>query len=40
MMLRDIIARVGVVLEKDYAQMKLMDLENEWLGQKAFAKDQ
>jgi hypothetical protein len=38
-MLRDIIARVGVVLEKDYTQMKLMDLENEWLCQKAFAKD-
>ena len=26
--------------EQDYAQMKLMDLENEWLHWKAFAKDQ
>ena len=27
-------------LEQNYAQMKLMDLENENLHQKAFAKDQ
>jgi len=40
MMLRDIIERVGVVLEQDYAQMKLMDLENERLRRKVFAKDQ
>jgi hypothetical protein len=39
-MLREIIGRVGVELEQDYAQMKLMDLENERLRQKAFAKDQ
>jgi hypothetical protein len=39
-MLREIIQRVGVELEQDYAQMKLMDLENERLRQKAFAKDQ
>ena len=38
-MLHEIIRRVGVELEQDYAQMKLMDLENEWLCQKAFAKD-
>jgi hypothetical protein len=38
-MLREIIRRVGVELEQDYAQMKLMDLENERLRQKAFAKD-
>lgn len=40
MTLRSIIERVGVVLEHDYAQMKLMDLENERLRQKAFAKEQ
>jgi hypothetical protein len=28
-----------MVLEQDYAQMKLMDLENERLHQKAFGKD-
>jgi hypothetical protein len=39
-MLRDIITRVAMVLEQDYAQMKLMDLENERLRQKAFGKDQ
>ena len=38
--LRDIITCVTVVLEQDYAQMKLMDLENERLHQKAFSKDQ
>jgi DDE superfamily endonuclease len=40
MTLRGIIERVGLVLEHDYAQMKLMDLENERLRQKAFAKEQ
>ena len=29
-----------MVLEQDYAQMKLMDLENKRLHQKAFSKDQ
>jgi hypothetical protein len=31
MMLRDIIRQAGIALEEDYAQMKLMDLENERL---------
>ena len=31
MMLRDIITQAGIALEEDYAQMKLMDLENERL---------
>jgi hypothetical protein len=39
-MLRDIIMRVAMVLEQDYAQMKLMDIENERLCRKAFGKDQ
>ncbi|KIL55149.1 hypothetical protein M378DRAFT_18199 [Amanita muscaria Koide BX008] len=39
-MLRAMIVEVGWVLEQDYAQMKLMDLENERLRKKAFAKDQ
>jgi len=34
------IVEVGQVLEQDYAQMKLMNLENEQLHQKAFGKDQ
>ena len=38
-MLRVKIVDVGQVLEQDYAQMKLMDLENERLQKKAFAKD-
>ena len=38
-MLRAKIVDVGWVLEQDYAQMKLMDLENERLRKKAFAKD-
>jgi len=38
-MLCEIIERVRVELEQDYTQMKLMDLENEWLCQKASAKD-
>ena len=33
------IVPLTVELKQDYAQMKLMDLENEWLCQKAFAKD-
>jgi hypothetical protein len=37
-MLRRIIDKVGVELEQD-TQMKLMDLENKNLCQKAFAKD-
>jgi hypothetical protein len=39
-MLRGIIEQAGVVLEQDYAQMKLMDMENERLRQKAFMKCQ
>lgn len=39
-MLCEIIEKVGVELEQDYAQMKLMDSENEQLCQKAFSKDQ
>jgi hypothetical protein len=39
MMLRDIIIQAGVALEEDYAQMKLMDLENERLRKRAFEKD-
>jgi hypothetical protein len=38
-MLREIIARAGIALEKDYAQMKLMDLENEKLRKRAFARE-
>jgi hypothetical protein len=38
-MLRAIIVEVGRVLERDYAQMKLMDIENESLRKKAFAKE-
>jgi hypothetical protein len=36
MMLRDIIVQAGIALEEDYAQMKLMDLENERLRKRAF----
>ena len=39
-MLRAIIEQAGLVLEQDYAQMKLMDMENERLRQKAFTKCQ
>jgi hypothetical protein len=39
MSLRAIIKQVGIELEQDYAQMKLMDLENERLCQKAFTKE-
>jgi hypothetical protein len=38
-MLRDIIAQAGIALEEDFAQMKLMDLENERLRKWAFEKD-
>ncbi|KAF8223052.1 hypothetical protein L208DRAFT_1319051 [Tricholoma matsutake] len=34
------VVEVGWVLKQDYAQMKLMDLENKRLQKKAFAKDQ
>jgi hypothetical protein len=37
-MLRDIIAQAGVALEQDFAQMKLMELENERLRKCAFEK--
>lgn len=37
-MLRDIIKQAGIALEEDYAQMKLMDLENERLRKKVFKK--
>jgi hypothetical protein len=39
MMLRDIIVQAGIALEEDYAQMKLMDLENERLRKRAFQKE-
>jgi len=39
-MLWQIIHQAGGVLERDYTQMKLMDLENKHLHEKAFAKDQ
>jgi hypothetical protein len=39
-MFQRIIDKIGVELQQDYAQMKLMDLENENLHQKAFGKDQ
>lgn len=37
-MLRDIIVQAGLVLERDFAQMKLMELENERLRKRAFEK--
>jgi hypothetical protein len=37
-MLCDIIAQAGIVLEQDFAQMKLMELENERLRKRAFEK--
>jgi hypothetical protein len=37
-MLRDIIAQAGITLEQDFAQMKLMELENERLRKRAFEK--
>ena len=39
MMLQDIIVQAGIALEEDYAQMKLMDLENERLRKQAFQKE-
>ena len=38
MMLQDIISQAGIVLEKNYVQMKLMDLENERLRKQVFEK--
>jgi hypothetical protein len=35
-MLRNIIVQAGVALEEDYAQMKLMNLENERLRKRVF----
>ena len=37
-LLMKVIKQVGVELEQDYAQMKMMDLENNQLHQKAFTK--
>jgi hypothetical protein len=37
-MLRDIIKQAGIALEEYYAQMQLMDLENERLRKKVFEK--
>jgi len=37
-MLRDIITQAGIALEQDFAQMKLMELENERLRKRAFEK--
>ena len=39
MLLRDIIRQAGIALEEDYAQMKLMDMENERLRKRAFEKE-
>jgi DDE superfamily endonuclease len=39
MTLRDIIKQAGIALEEDYAQMKLMDLENERLRKRVFEKE-
>ena len=39
-MLREIIAKAAIALEQDYAQMKLMDLENEKLRKRAFAREE
>jgi hypothetical protein len=38
-MLREIIAKAAIALEQDYTQMKLMDLENEKLRKRAFARE-
>ena len=38
-MLRDIIRQAGIALEEDYAQMKLMDLENERLRKQVFERE-
>jgi hypothetical protein len=40
LMLREIIAEAALVLEQDYTQMKLMDLENEKLRKRAFAREE
>jgi len=37
-MLHDIIAQVGIALEQDFTQMKLMELENKRLRKSAFEK--
>ena len=37
-MLHDIIVQAGIALEQDFAQMKLMELENERLRKSAFEK--
>ena len=39
MMLWDIIRQAGIALEEDYAQMKLMDLENGRLRKQVFKKE-
>jgi hypothetical protein len=39
MMLCDIIKQAGIALEEDYAQTKLMDLENKRLRKQAFKKE-
>jgi len=38
-MLQDIIIQAGIALEEDYAQVKLMDLENKRLKKQAFQKE-
>ena len=38
MMLWDVIKQVGIALEEDYAQKKLMDLEKEMLRKKVLEK--
>jgi hypothetical protein len=37
-MLQEIITEAAIALKQDYAQMKLMDLENEKLRKWAFAR--
>ena len=39
MILRDVIIQAGIALEEDYAQMKLMDLENGRLRKRVFEKE-
>jgi hypothetical protein len=39
-MLREISAEAALVLEQDYAQMKLMDLKNEKLRKRVFAREE
>ena len=38
-MLQEIISKAAIALKQDYAQMKLMDLENEKLRKRAFARE-